>query len=138
MLPALTITRRHAPPRRVVAGALAFVFGVAGIVSSLGATSAPAPPAALADALRPATWAMTIPTAWLVAPAPRLRVGDALDMLAVRPGYRAYTVPVAYAVTVVSFDERGLVLQVDQDDAIALANARGGGMLLIPLLRSTR
>ena len=81
---------------------------------------------------------MTIPSAWLVAPPPRLRAGDALDILAVHPGDRAFTVPVAYAVSVVSADDRGLVLQVNEDDAIALANARGGGMLLVPLLRSTR
>jgi len=138
MLPALTTTRRYRPPRRALLGALAFALTAAGAASSLSSSPTVERPASLAEVLRPASWAMTIPTAWLVAPAPRLRSGDALDILAVHPGDRAFTVPVAYAVTVLSSDERALVVEVDQDDAIALANARGGGMLLVTLLRSTR
>ena len=104
------------------------------------AMSTPAAPAvaSLADELRPATWAMHVPTAWLAAPVPRLRRGDSLDILAVHGGDRAYAVPVAYAVAVLSADEHGLVLQVDENDATAIASARGGGLLLVPLLRSTR
>ena len=138
MLPALTVPRRYLPARRVLLGSLALLLSAGGMASSLSGATAPEHPVAVAEALRPATWAMTVPTSWLVAPAPRLRPGDALDILAVHTGDRAFTVPVAYAVTVLSFDDRGLVLQVDEDDAIALANARGGGMLLLPLLRSTR
>lgn len=95
-------------------------------------------PVSLADELRPATWAMHVPAAWLAAPVPRLHRGDQLDILAVRVGDRAYTVPVAYAVVVLSSDDRGLVLEVDENDASAIATARGGGMLLVPLLRSSR
>jgi hypothetical protein len=56
----------------------------------------------------------------------------------VRQGDRAYTVPVAYAVTVISSDDRGLILEVDESDASAIVTARGGGLLLVPLLRSSR
>jgi hypothetical protein len=101
-------------------------------------TPATAPVASLADELRPATWAMHVPTAWLAAPVPRVRRGDSLDILAVHAGDRAYAVPVAYAVAVLSADEHGLVLEVDENDAAAIAAARGGGLALVPLLRSTR
>lgn len=92
----------------------------------------------LSDDLRPSTWAMLVPSAWLAAPVPRVRRGDALDLLAIRSGDKAYTVPVAYGVSVLSADERGLLLEVDENDASAIATARGAGMLLVPLLRSTR
>ena len=94
--------------------------------------------ASLADALRPSSWAMTLPISWLAAPVPPLRAGDQLDILLVRPGERAYAAPVAYGVSVVSSDESGLVLEVDEADAIAIGSARGSGFLLLPLLRSTR
>jgi hypothetical protein len=67
-----------------------------------------------------------------------LGTGDLIDVLAVRQGERAYAVPVAYAARVVSADERGLVLELDEEGASAIAIARGGGLLLVPLLRSTR
>ncbi|HKW77768.1 MAG TPA: hypothetical protein VJQ09_01640 [Candidatus Limnocylindria bacterium] len=92
----------------------------------------------LADDLRPATWAIYVPTAWLAAAVPRIRHGDAVDILAVRTGDRPYALPVAYGVRVLASDDRGLVLEVDETDASAIATARGGGLLLIPLLRSTR
>ena len=112
---------------------------VVAAVATQVATTTPTPVAqSLAEQLRPATWAMHVPTAWLAAPVPSVRRGDQLDILAVRPGDRAYTVPVAYAVAVVASDERGLVLEVDENDASAIATARGGGLLLVPLLRSSR
>ena len=103
--------------------------------------ASPAPPSgvrAIADELQAATWAMSIPVSWLAAPAPRARPGDAFDLLAIRSGDRAVAVPVAYAVVLLSADDRGLTVQVDQDDAVTIANARGSGMQLIALLRSTR
>ena len=39
---------------------------------------------------------------------------------------------------VLSVTDRGLLLEVDETDATAIATARGGGLLLVPLLRSTR
>lgn len=114
------------------------MFAVAALATQL-ATAPPTPAApSLADELRPATWALHVPTVWLAAPVPRVRKGDQLDILAVRQGDRAYTVPIAYAVTVLSSDERGVLLEVDENDASAIATARGSGLLLVPLLRSSR
>jgi hypothetical protein len=137
MLPALIARPRRIPARRLAPFAGAAVF-FAGALLTQVATPAPGAPASLADELRPATWAMHIPASWLAAPVPRVRRGDQLDILAVRAGERAYAVPVAFAVAVLSSDDRGLVLEVDENDASAIATARGGGMLLVPLLRSSR
>lgn len=111
----------------------------ASIVTQLGAPPpAPTSPPSVADEIRPSTWAMSLPQSWLAAPVPRLRLGDALDIFAVRQGDRAYSAPVAYAVNVVAVDDKALVLEVNEDDATALLTAHGGGMLLVALLRSTR
>jgi len=104
----------------------------------MGGAAAPATQASLADSLAPSTWAMSLPAAWLAAPVPRVRTGDVIDVLAVRQGDRAYAVPVAYDARVMAADERGIVLELDEEGASAIAIARGGGMLLVPLLRSTR
>ncbi|HEU5288249.1 MAG TPA: hypothetical protein VFV20_07595 [Candidatus Limnocylindria bacterium] len=138
MLPALTASRRRVDPRRAGLLATSAVLAIAAIGAQVTMAPAPKAPAALADELRESSWAIEIPAAWLAARAPSVRRGDALDILAVRSGDRAYAVPVAYAVIVMSADDRALVLQIDQDDAIAIANARGAGLMLIPLLRSTR
>lgn len=111
---------------------------------ALGSLTAlwPSPPdgsaPSLADELRPATWAMTIPSPWLAAPVPSVRRGDSIDILAMRSGDKSYSVPVAYGVRVLSVNDRGIVLEVDETDATAITTARGGGLLLVPLLRSTR
>ena len=138
VLPALTSRPSWVPGRRVLLATLSALLSVAAVATQL-ATTAPTPTVrSLADELRPATWAMHVPMAWLAAPVPSVRRGDQLDILAVRQGDRAYTVPVGYAVAVLSSDERGLVLEVDENDANAIATARGGGLLLVPLLRSSR
>jgi hypothetical protein len=67
-----------------------------------------------------------------------VRIGDVIDVLAVQQGERAYAVPVAYAARVMASDERGIVVEVDEEGASAIAIARGGGLLLVPLLRSAR
>ena len=139
MLPALTARRGALVTRRVVLAAASAALAAAALLTQLApATAPPAPSASLADELRPSSWALQIPVAWLAAPVPAVHRGDALDLLAVRAGDRAYAVPIAYALTVMSADERAIVVDVDQDDAIAIANARGAGLLLVPLLRSTR
>ena len=138
MLPALTVARRAWPRRRLLLGAASLVLFVAAGASQIATSAPPAPAQSLADTLEPGSWAMHVPTAWLAVPVPPLRHGDLLDVLAVKQGDRAYVTPVAFAIAVVSSDERGLILQVDEDDASAIAIARGGGMLLVPLLRSTR
>lgn len=137
MLPALTVPRRLAPSRRLVALAGSLMFGAAALVTHSLAAPAPAR-VGLADELGPATWAMNIPAGWLAGPAPPLRTGDAIDVLAMRSGDRPYAVPIAYGLTVLAASDRGILLQVDEVDASALASARSGGLQLIALLRSTR
>jgi hypothetical protein len=113
------------------------LFAVAATVAQTVATPS-APPLGLADQLGPATWAMQVPAGWLAGPAPPLRPGDAIDVLALRPGDKPYAVPIAYGLTVLGASERGVLLQVDEVDASAIASARSGGLLLVALLRSTR
>lgn len=137
MLPALTIPRPLAVPRRALPALCAVVLAAAAIaVQAFATPSSPAP--ALSDALAPATWAMHLPVSWLAAPAPPLHRGDAIDVLALRLGDKPYAVPVAYGLTVLEASDRGLLLQVDDVDASALASARSGGLQLLALLRSTR
>lgn len=138
MLPALTSSRRRLPVRRIALGAVSALLTVAALGAQMSGAVAPSPPPSLAESLAPSTWAMTLPAAWLAAPVPRVSTGDLIDVLAVRQGERAYAVPVAYAARVVTADERGLVLELDEEGASAIAIARGGGLMLVPLLRSTR
>ncbi len=138
MLPTLTASRRRSPIRRIALGAASALLALGALVVEMSGADAPSPPASLAESLAPSTWAMTLPAAWLAAPVPRVGAGDLIDVLAVRQGERAYAVPVAYAARVMTVDERGLVLQLDEEGASAIAIARGGGLMLVPLLRSTR
>jgi hypothetical protein len=138
VLPALTASRRRFPARRVVLGAASALLALGALAVEMGGTAAPAAQASLAESLAPSTWAMSLPSAWLAAPVPRVRTGDMIDVLAVRQGDRAYAVPVAYAARIVAADERGIVIELDEEGASAIAIARGGGLLLVPLLRSTR
>jgi hypothetical protein len=138
VLPALTASRRRLPGRRVALGAASALLALGALAVELGAATTPTAEASLAEALAPSTWAMNLPAAWLAAPAPRVHTGDVVDVLAVRQGDRAYAVPVAYAARVMAVDEHGIVLELDEEGASAIAIARGGGMLLVPLLRSTR
>ena len=111
---------------------------VVALGAALGEATAPTAQPSLAQSLAPSTWAMSLPAAWLAAPAPRVQTGDVIDVLAVRQGDRAYAVPVAYAARVMAVDEHGIVLELDEEGASAIAIARGGGLLLVPLLRSAR
>lgn len=136
MLPALTASRRRLPRRRIALGAASALLTLGALGAELGGSAAPAVPTSLADSLAPSTWALNLPVAWLAAPVPHVRTGDLIDVLAVRQGDRAYAVPVAYAARVMAADERGVVLELDEEGASAIAIARGGGLLLVPLLRS--
>jgi hypothetical protein len=139
MLPSLIARPRRIPSRRTLLLTAAAIIGLAASTTLIGTPPQAAPIVpSIAEELRAASWAMHVPAAWFAAPVPRVRRGDVLDILAVRQGDRAYTVPVAYAVTVISSDDRGLVLEVDESDASAIVTARGGGLLLVPLLRSSR
>jgi hypothetical protein len=113
------------------------------VLAALASQLAPRPPeasapATLADALAPGTWAVSIPTSWLVAPITGLRAGDRLDILALRPGERATATAVAFDLLVISADDRAVIVGTGADDATALGVARASGLLLVPLLRSTR
>lgn len=137
MLPAMTVARGMPRRRLLLIAASALLFALA-IATQLAAAPPTVAPRSLAAELGAGTWAMSVPSSWLAAPVPPVHRGDLLDILAVKQGDRAYAAPVAFAVGVVSADDRGLVLQVTEDDASAIAVARGGGLLLVPLLRSTR
>jgi len=141
MLPSLTATAlRRRPPRRAVLGAAgALLLGLALLLGTRGPVQpASADPATLASTLAPGTWALSIPSSWFVAPIAGLRPGDHLDVLALRPGDRATATVVAFDLVVVSADERAVVVGSGADDATALGVARASGLLLLPLLRSTR
>jgi len=138
VLPALTASRRRLPARRLALGATSALLTVVALGAALGEGTAPKAQPSLAQSLAPSTWAMSLPAAWLAAPAPRVQTGDVIDVLAVRQGDRAYAVPVAYAARVMAVDEHGIVLELDEEGASAIAIARGGGLLLVPLLRSAR
>jgi len=138
VLPALTASRRRIPRRRLALGGASALLALAAVGAEMGGAATPPAQASLAGSLAPSTWAMHLPAAWLAAPVPRVRAGDVIDVLAVRQGERAYAVPVAYAARVMAADDRGIVLELDEEGASAIAIARGGGMLLVPLLRSTR
>jgi hypothetical protein len=138
VLPALTTSRGRIPKRRLALGAASALLTLAALGAEMGSAAAPTAQPSLAESLAPSTWAMNLPVAWLAAPVPRVRTGDVIDVLAVRQGERAYAVPVAYAARIMAADERGIVLELDEEGASAIAIARGGGLLLVPLLRSTR
>lgn len=139
MLPALTTSRARLPTRRTALASASLVLGLLAVATQIAAAPQPVERSTtLADELRASTWAMTVPTAWLAAPVPSVHRGDKLDIVAVRPGERPFTLPVAYAASVMSVDDRAIVLDVEVDDAIALASAHGAGLLLVPLLRSTK
>jgi hypothetical protein len=138
MLPSLTVRARRFDRRRIALAIASALLALAALASqsSGGASTAVAP--SLAEELHPATWALFVPTTWLVAPAPRVRRGDLVDLLAVRSGDRGFAAPIAYGAAVVATDDRGFVLEVDENDASAIATARASGMQLVALLRSAR
>ena len=141
MLPTLTAVARRRPPRRALLGAGgALLIGLSVIIGLRGAmpSAAGTPPATIADALAPSTWAISVPISWFAAPIAGLRPGDRVDVLALRPGERANATAVAFDLLVVSADDRAVVFGTGADDATALGVARASGQLLIPLLRSTR
>ena len=92
----------------------------------------------MADVLEPGTWAISVPITWFAAPIGGLRPGDRLDFLAIRPGERAAATAIAFDMLVISADDRSVILGSGADDVTALGVARASGLLLIPLLRSTR
>jgi hypothetical protein len=121
----------------VLATGAALTLG-GGILAATG-TDAPSParsPASLAQHLGPRTWALAIPISWLAAPIPGLRDDDVLDLIGTRAGERATASDVATGLRVISADDRVVVVELTDDDASAIAAARGRGLSLIPILRS--
>lgn len=139
MLPSLTAVARRRPPRRAILGAAGALLVAVSLIASLRAQPAAvgAAPEAMADALAPGTWAISIPNGWLAAPIAGLRSGDRLDILALRPGEKATATAVAFDLVVLSADDRAVIVGTGADDATALGIARASGLLLVPLLRST-
>lgn len=139
MLPALTIRARRMPRLRLLSGiasAAVLALGVAGSIPS--SSERPAVVAPLAQRLAPASWGLAVPTSWFAAPLTDLRVGDRIDVLALRAGERPAAAAIAFDLEVMGIEERTLVLGVSASDATAISTARAGGQLIVPLLRSTR
>jgi len=138
MLPSLTVRSRFLDRRRIALGIASALLALAALATSQSATAPAAAQTSLADELHPATWAILVPPTWLAAPVPRVRRGDLLDLFGMKIGDRAFATPLVYGAAVILADDRGLLLEVDESDAAALASARAGGMQLIALLRSSR
>ncbi len=93
---------------------------------------------ALTARLAPATWAFAVPVAWLATPVGAIRVGEKVDLMAVRVGERPLAIPLAADLRVMSVDDGAIVFEVDEESATAIATARASSLLIVPLLRSTR
>jgi len=140
MLPSMSVLvrRHHLPQRRALALAGGIVLAAAALLRPVPPDPGPAGGTSVAAVLAPDTWALTLPAAWLATPVIGPRPGDRLDVLALRPGDRATATAIAFDLLVISADDRGLVVGCTADDATAVAIARASGLLLVPLLRSTR
>lgn len=139
MLPALTIRARRLPRLRLISGASSAALLAVAVVGSLPAAEVRAPATVpLAQRLAPASWGLAVPAGWFAAPLSELRAGDRIDVLSLRAGERPAAAAIAFDLEVMSIDERTVVLGVSALDATAIATARAGGQLIVPLLRSTR
>ena len=139
MLPALTVRARRIPRLRLLSGvgsAALLALGLLGTVPGPADRPAYIPP--LAQRLAPASWGLAVPASWFAAPLTDFRAGDRLDILSLRAGERPAASAIAFDLEVMSIDERTVVLGVSAFDATAIATARAGGQLIVPLLRSTR
>lgn len=140
MLPSLTLIARHRriPRRPALAAAGTLVLAAAALFGPASSEATVPGTASVADTLAPDTWALTIPTAWLATSVAGARPGDRLDVLALRSGDRATATAIAFDLLLLSADERGLIVGCAAEDATAIAVARASGLLIVPLLRSTR
>lgn len=142
MLPTLTFVARQRAPWRLIGvgigGAMLAVALVGSLLSSAGTTSGSGQPEPLVDRLAPSTWAFAMPTSWLAAPVAEVRTGQSVDLLAVRTGDRRLAIPIAADLRVMKVDDGAIVFQVDEDAATAIASARASGLLIGPLVRSSR
>lgn len=138
MLPSLTVRARRLPPLRAASAAAAALLLVVALASSIAPARSEALPAPLADRLAPSSWAIAVPTSWFAAPLVGIRPGDRVDILSLRAAERPAATAIAFDLEVMSIDERAVVVGVSAFDAAAIATARAGGQLIVPLLRSRR
>jgi len=139
VLPALTIRARRIPRLRLLSGVASAGLLAIGVLGSVpGPADRPAHVAPLAQRLAPASWGFAVPTTWFAVPLTDLHVGDRIDVLSLRAGERPAAAAIAFDLEVMAIDERSLVINVSAGDATAIATARAGGQLIVPLLRSTR
>lgn len=141
MLPSLTTRVRRFPrlPRwRLALGGGGVLLAFAALLIPLPADPAAAPRPSLAARLPSSSWALAVPTTWFAAPLSGLREGDRIDVLALKASERPTAAAIAQDLEVMSIDERTVVLAVGAFDATAIATARAGGQLIVPLLRSER
>ena len=140
MLPSLSALarRRRLPPRATAALGGMLLLGAAALFGPASSDAGAIRTATIADTLAPDTWALSLPGTWLATFPVGLRPGDRLDVLALRSGDHASATAIAFDLLVVSVNEHALVVGCRADDATALAIARASGMLLVPLLRSSR
>ena len=140
MLPSLNVLARHRgiPRRSVLAIVGAIILAAAFILRPTPSEAGAVRTATVAEILAPDTWALTLPAGWLATPLLGARPGDRLDVLALRPGDHASATAIAFDLLVVSVDDRALVVGCVADDATSIAVARASGLLLVPLLRSSR
>lgn len=86
------------------------------------------------------SWAMVMPSDWLVSPIPELRNGERLDFLAYLPGEEMDSAGLLVSnVPVLNTDETDeltdrLILAVNMEQAKLFLFARANGYLLVPLL----
>jgi hypothetical protein len=139
VLPSLTTSARRLPRRRVLAGIASLVlFGCALVAPTLTPAAPVEPPPSLSARLPSSSWGLAIPTSWFAAPPADLRIGDRIDILAMRSSERPTANAIAFDLEVMSVDERTVVLGVSAFDASAIAVARAAGQLIVPLVRSTQ
>ncbi len=138
MLPSLTLPTRRRVPLRPAMAALAAVLIVAALLPRASAPAPPPAPPPLATRLDEATWAIAVPLSWFAAPVPAARVDDRVDVIAVKVGDLGAVYPLALDATVLTLDERTLVIGVRADDAAQIAMGRANGLVMVPILRSRR
>jgi len=139
VLPSLTTNARRLPRRRVLAGIASLALLGCALFAPTLTPAAPVEQApSLSARLPSSSWGLAIPTSWFAAPIADLRIGDRIDILAMRSSERPTANAIAFDLEVMSVDERTVVLGVSAFDASAIAVARAGGQLIVPLVRSTR
>lgn len=141
MLPSLSVRARRFPrlPRwRVGLGGAGLVLAAVAFLLPVPTDQATPPQPSIAARLPVSTWALAVPTTWFAAPLSGLREGDRIDVLSLKASERPTATAIAHDLEVMSIDDRTVVLAVGAFEATAIATARAGGQMIVPLLRSER